>query len=79
MKDLYIKNFKPSKTKFEEYIKGWKNIPCSSISRIDIFKITILPESIYRLNTMPIKIPLQLLTDLERAILSFLLKKKNAE
>jgi hypothetical protein len=37
-----------------------------------------LPKGIYRLNATPIKIPKQVFTDLERAILNFLWKNKEA-
>jgi hypothetical protein len=34
-------------------------------------KIAILPRAIYRITTIPIKIPSHFLTDLERTILNF--------
>ena len=34
----------------------WKHIACSWIGRINVIKISILPNAIYRLSVIPIKI-----------------------
>jgi hypothetical protein len=41
--------------------------------------MTLLPKSIYRFNAIPIKIPTQFLTDLERKTLYFILKNKKKQ
>ena len=38
----------------EDDTKKWKDILCSWIGRINIFKMTILPKAIYRFNAIPI-------------------------
>jgi hypothetical protein len=52
VKDLYDKNVKSLKKETEESIRRWKDIPCYRISRINMVKMAILSQAIYKFNTI---------------------------
>ena len=57
-KELYIENYKTLTKEIKDDINRQRNIPCSWVGRINIVKMTILPNAIYRVNVIPIKLSL---------------------
>ena len=55
-------------------INRWRNILCSWVGRINIVKITILPNTIYRFSVIPIKLPMAFFTELEQKLSQFIWK-----
>ena len=75
-KELYTENYKTLMKEIKDVINGWRDIPCPWVGRINIVKMTILPNTIYRFSVLSITLPMAFFTELEQKNSQFIWKHK---
>ena len=74
--ELYTENYKTLMKEIKDDINRWRDIPYFWLGRINSMKMTILSNTIYRFNVIPIKFPVAFFTELEQKISQSIWKQK---
>ena len=61
----------------KDNINRRRDSPCSWVGRINIVKMIILPNAMYRFSVIPIKLPMGFFTELEQKISQFTWKHRS--
>ena len=74
--DLYAENYTTLMKEIKDDTKRWRDIPSSSIGRINMVKMAILHKAVYRFNAISTKLAMAFFTELEKKYSQFVWKYK---
>ena len=75
---MYTENYKTLMKEIKDDINRRRDIPYSWVGRTNIVKMTMLPNTIYRFNAIPFKLPMAFFTKLDQEISQFIWKHKRS-
>ena len=78
-KELYTENYKTPMKEIKDDINRWRDIPHFWVGTINIVKMTIITNAVYRFNVIPIKLPMAFFTELEQQNSQFMWKHKRLQ
>ena len=78
-KDLYFENYKVLMKEIKDDINWWKDVPWSWIGIMNIVKMTMPSNAIYRFNTIPIKSSMAFWTELKQKKFTICMETQNTQ
>lgn len=72
VQDLYEETFRALKKESKEDLNKWRDVPCLWVKRLNIVKMLVFPDVIYRLTPIPVKIPAIYFVDINKWILKII-------
>ena len=76
VQDLCEENYKTLLSEIKEELNKWRGNPHSRIGRLNILKMSLLPNTMYRFNPVSIKIPASYFVDTDKLIPKFTWRDK---
>ena len=76
VQNLYSENYETLLKDIKEELNKWKDTSCSGTWRLNIIKLTILPDLTYKFNSVSIKISVGFCVEIDKIVLKIMWKFK---